>query len=645
MKAFFSTIYYKSFFAGLLLAGLASTLPQTDLTAAYDVKQFGAIGDGITMDTKSIQAAIDKAHDDGGGIVEIPAGTYKIGTLILRDNVNLHLQPGSIVQGSPDYRDYLEIVQKFESRTNGLYAKYFMIFAEGARNISITGTGVIHGNGAENFRETRPQNLRPFMIRLVDCSNITIRDVYLLESANWTLHLLGCRDVNVEGIVIENTGEGNRDGIDIDACRRVTVSNSRFSTTDDAIVMKSSCDVLCQDIAITNCQVRSEASAIKTGTESNGGFKNITISNCVIRDIPVHAGIELMTVDGGIMQNILLENLTMENVATPVFIRLGQRARPYKRGQYVGKIDDVKDIQLNNISVLNAILPSSIMGLHHKKIRNVSISNYTVRYSETQSAIPYNRVPFEEFSYPAANVFKYLPAYGLYCRNAEELHLSNIAMYSLENEVRPALTFDRVNDLELISVRAEVKQPSRSMIHFRNCRGVLATYCSATGESSSLFELEKDNCVDFRYDGNLIKQGQQETSEVQAPGKDPSFYDFQTDIKYSVDQGMEVNGMPAHDLNAGPLDVPLEITGRGSLQLCLLTLNDSAKPGKLVIEYEGIRQEFLVDWHEWGWAPVTLLREFDPGRKVVFRISAGTPGSRLQISRACLRHQDIGFTD
>src|SRR5512135_355951 len=303
-----------------------------------------------------------------------------------------------------------------------------MLFAEEATDISITGPGTIHGNGLQHFQTGDPQNMRPFMIRFVDCQNVTLRDVHLLESANWTLHLLGCRDVTIDGIVIENGVNANRDGLDIDCCQRVTVSNSRFSTGDDAIVMKATNDVLCQDITITNCLIRTRASAIKTGTESNGGLKNITVSNCVIRDIPRHAGIELMTVDGGTLQNVLIENIAMDSVATPIFLRVGIRARPYKIGQYVSKIEDVKGISLRNISVTNAMLPSSIMGLHDRPIKNVTVSGYSVRYAQAQKAVAYNEVPFEEFSYPAARIFKNLPAFGLYCRNVEQLHLEDITV-------------------------------------------------------------------------------------------------------------------------------------------------------------------------------------------------------------------------
>ena len=611
--------------------------------AQYNVKTFGAKGDGTTLDTRSIQQAIDKADQDKGGIVNIPTGTYLVGTLILKDNIELHLEPGATLLGSPNYKDYTEVKQKFESRTRDLYAKYFMLFAEGAKNISITGSGTIYGNGLKHFQETRPQNLRPYMIRLVNCDYVTIRDVHLLESANWTLHILGCRDVNISGVDIETNGEGNRDGLDIDACQRVTVSNSRFSTTDDAIVMKATTDILCQDIAITNCMLRTKASAIKTGTESNGGFKNITVSNCVIKDIPVHAGIELMTVDGGMMQNILLENITMENVATPFFIRLGIRARPYKTGQYVSRVDEVKDIYLNNISVINAKLPSSIIGLHSKKIRNITICNYTVSYSETQDAIAYNKVPFEEFDYPAAMMFSKLPAYGLYCRSVEYLHLQNINMYSAESEKRPALTFDRVRDLELFSVKADVKDQTVPMVHFRNTNNVLAGYCRSLETNNILFEAE-DTSDNFNLSNNTLQPGQKELVKVESLPDEQIFEDFKTEIKYSVDKGEKISGLYVHDLRNQPLKVSMN-TKQGALQLCLLILNDSPKPEKVILRYDGMTQEFLISWGEWGWAPISLLKEYDKNQKVEFEIMSSDPNSHLKITKVYLRYQDIEKTD
>ncbi len=631
----------------LLLIGacILFILQSRSSAAQYNVKDFGAFGNGSATDTRSIQKAIDKAFENGGGTVEIPAGNYRTGTLILKDNVNLHLEPGSVLTGSSDVKDYAEVDQKFDSRTKDLYAKYFIIFSEGAHHISITGEGTIYGQGEKYFTTSRPQNVRPFMIRLVNCRNVSIRDVTLLEAANWTLHLLGCTDVNVDGIEITNSGEGNRDGIDIDACQRVTVANSRFRTTDDAIVLKATCDTICQDITITNCVIRSNASGIKTGTESNGGFRNITVSNCVIRDIPVHTGIELITVDGGMLQNVLLDNIAMDNVATPVFIRIGLRCRPYKDGQYVNHIGEVRDIILNNISVTNAKLPSSIMGLNSIPVKNITVENYTVRNSRVQESLAYNEVPFEEFSYPMARVFKDVPASGLYCRNAEGLHLENVNIFPAPDENRAALAFDRINGLELISVKAAGTDPSVPLAHLRNSNHIYTHFCRAAGQGQSLFELEEGTCENIHIDGNFIDEGQKEVSKVVAMTDESLFEDFKTEIKYSVENASEYKGLQAFDLVRGPLEFPLSMTKRGSLQLCLLILNDSSVPEKVKITYEGITQEFTINWNEWGWAPLTLLKQYDTDRKVGFKIEPANPDSHLKVSKVYLRYQDIGFTD
>jgi hypothetical protein len=408
--------------------------------------------------------------------------------------------------------------------------------------------------------------------------------------------------------------------------------------------MKATTDSLCQDIAITNCQLRSKGSAIKIGTESNGGFKNINVSNCVIRDVPMHAGIELMTVDGGMIQNVLLENITMEDVATPFFIRLGIRARAFKIGQYVSRIDDVRDISLNNISVNNARLPSSIIGLHSKKIKNITISNYTVRYAATQEASAYNKVEFHEFDYPAANMFSKLPAYGIYCRSVESLHLQNVNIYSAEMEKRPALTFDRVNNLELFSVKAEVKNQATPTMRFRNTKDVVASFCRSLDSNKALFEVEENTSPNFNLYSNILQAGQKETVKVKALPDDQIFEDFKTAIKYSVDKGEKVNGLYAYTLEGNPLKISMNVE-KGTLQLCLLVLNDSPKPEKIQLKYDGITQEFLINWTEWGWAPISLLNEYGKNQKVEFEIMAAEPNTHLKITKVYLRYDNIGFTD
>jgi hypothetical protein len=284
------------------------------------------------------------------------------------------------------------------------------------------------------------------------------------------------------------------------------------------------------------------------------------------------------------------------------------------------------------------------MGLHNRKIKNITINNYSVRNSETQNAVAYNEVPFEEFSYPMAIMFKNLPAYGLYCRNVEELHLLNIIMYSAENEARPAITFDRVNNLELFSVKAEVKSKTIPMVHFRNSSNITAGFCRSIGITDVLFEAE--NTVDnLNLYNNILQTGQRETAIVKPLADVQLFDDFKTELKYSVEKGKVINGLTAQSLNNNPLRFNIEMNVRGSVQMCLLILNDSKKPERVIVKYQGITQEFFVNWNEWGWAPITLLKEFPADEKVDFEISAPDQNSHLKISKVYFRYQDIGYTD
>lgn len=615
------------------------------VSAQYDAKKFGASGNGITLDTRFIQDAVDSASANGGGIVYFPSGVYKIGTIVLRSNIALKLSPGAVIIGSDNVNDYTAVHQKYESRTRNLYAKYCMFFAEEETNISITGSGKIDGNGLKHFQNERPQNARPFMIRLVNCSRIVLKDVHLVESANWSLHLLACSNVNIDGLSVITTAEGNRDGIDIDACRNVSIENCYVSTTDDAIVMKSTSDEVCSDITITNCVLRSKGSAIKTGTESNGGFKNITISNCAIREIPVHAGIELMTVDGGILQNILIQNISMENVATPFFIRIGARARPYKSGQYVQRIEKASNISLSNIMVTNAKLPSSIIGLANRKLANISVSGYTVGYVESQRGAAYNKVPSLEFDYPAANMFSNLPAFGIYCRDVSGLVLENIKLTpSGKEERRPAFVFDRIENLQLKTAETGFKNGKVPVAYFRNVKDAVVSFCGAVNGKGSLFAVEEYSKEKMQFVANTLRKGQTLVANVEALTEPENLdrYDVRDVVSKTMTGGN--SGLQPYKLENGAVTIPV-VMKKGGAQLCLLVLNEKTGSNKIRISYDHIVQEFEVDWQQWGWAPVSLLREFSENEKVTFKVEAAEKGSSIRLGKYFMRSQDNGYTD
>jgi hypothetical protein len=244
-----------------------------------------------------------------------------------------------------------------------------------------------------------------------------------------------------------------------------------------------------------------------------------------------------------------------------------------------------------------------------------------------------------------ARMFPKLPVYALYCRNVEGLHLQNIAMYSTEAEKRPPMAFDRVNTAELVSIKGEVRKPGTPLVHFRNSNDIVVSSSRSLGMTNVLFEVEENTVRNLRVWGNFLQGDQKEIVQVAALPDGPPMEHFETDIKYSVEQGEKIQGFAAHDLRTKPLAVDLEITKRGPLQLCLLILNGSAKPEKVVLKYEGMTQEYTVSWGEWGWAPISLLKEYDNNTRVRFEVSAVDKNAIVKVAKMYVRYQNIKKTD
>ena len=331
---------YIFLFAGLLLAQMSY--------AALDVRHFGAKGDGTTLDTRAIQSAIDSAAVCGGEIVVLPPGRYLSGTLILKNNVALHIEKGAILLGSTSLDDYPQYVSHYVSHINR-YSSRSLIFAEGVENISISGEGTIDGQGSlENYPATETETLmgitrRPYLIRVISCKGVKLSDIHLRNSPAWTQHYLDCENVFIDGIDVYNHGNYNNDGIDIDNCRQVRIVNSHFNTDDDAICFKTTnATGRCENVVVANCVIAANCNAMKWGSETNGGFRNFTITNCTFRraeeptiyDRPHRTlgGLAIETVDGALLENFNISNISMYGVMTPIFIRLADRGRNYYDG-------------------------------------------------------------------------------------------------------------------------------------------------------------------------------------------------------------------------------------------------------------------------------------------------------------------------
>lgn len=469
----------------LLATLIISFLPS--FAGSVNILDHGANGDGEFLNTKAIQSAIDQCHEQGGGTVYVPAGRFRTGTIILKSHVSLYLEAGAIILGSTELKDYPEIYPEFRSYTDVNYVDKSLIYAEKAKNISICGRGTIDGQGEETVfdlpgRENYKQ--RPYIIRMVECRDVHISGISLVNSAMWVQHYLACEGLVIEGISVNSLVNHNNDGIDIDCCRRVRISNCDINSGDDAIVLKATAPKDCEQISISNCILRSRCNAIKLGTESVGGFKDILVSNCVIYDTRL-AAIALEMVDGGTADRIQINNISANAAGGAIFIRLGNRGRHHlAQGSGGGKkyyfqenekLDKVGMGMMKNITISNFIYTGadtvgcSITGIPGFEVQNITLRDIHISFTGEGAGKPViNEVPENISDYPEYKMFGKLPAYGIYARHVRNISLFNVRLDYETEDYRPALVFDDVKGLVLSDLNLEKPSGTRPVVDFRN---------------------------------------------------------------------------------------------------------------------------------------------------------------------------------
>lgn len=299
----------------------------------YNVFDYGAKGDGKTNDGPAIQKAIDDCHGNGGGMVVLPGGhEYYSGSIILKSNVEFHLQNGARLRGLDIIKDYGSFEELANLNTdlnvptyvNCDYAgkpKQYFIYAKDATNVAITGFGIIDGNEEIFYGDREPGYIsgsyypRIPLLYLENVTHLTIKDVTLTRSAFWTVHMIGCNDVLIDGIrILNNMTLANCDGIDPDHCKNVRISNCHIECADDCIVFKNTGAYKaygsCENILVSNCTLMSSSASIKFGTESECDFKNIFVNNCTIKG---NRGISLQLRDCGNIENVSFTNISIES--------------------------------------------------------------------------------------------------------------------------------------------------------------------------------------------------------------------------------------------------------------------------------------------------------------------------------------------
>ncbi|HEY0462065.1 MAG TPA: glycoside hydrolase family 28 protein [Pyrinomonadaceae bacterium] len=488
----------------------------------YNVRNFGARGDGKTLDTGAINRALETAANAGGGTVFFPAGIYLSFSIRLKSNITLYLDNGATILAADPAKDGGKY-DVFEPNPFDMYQDFghshwqnSLMWGIGIENFAIVGQGKIDGKGLSRrspgpqrprtegetptsmknnvspLGETSPlkemEGLGTKAIALKLSRNITLKDFTIFQGGHFAVLATGVDNLTIDNLKVDT----NRDGFDIDACRNVRISNSYVNTpNDDAIVLKSSYALgfnrATENVTITNSQVSGfdlgtmldgtfkttqefapdkdrVTGRLKLGTESNGGFKNITISNINF----VHCrGLALETVDGGNIEDISISNITMRDITTaPIFIRLGRRQRA-PEGTPVAKI---KRIIIDNVVVSDARheFASIIAGLAESPIEDVRLSNIRIHYKGGGTTEDAARIPPEnEKNYPEPSMFGVLPAYGFFIRHARGLTFDNVAVSFENTDARPAFLLDDVTGVEFFRTNAQLA-PGAKMFILKN---------------------------------------------------------------------------------------------------------------------------------------------------------------------------------
>lgn len=444
----------------------------------YNIVDFGAKGDSAKINTDAIQKAINLCSEQGGGKVLIPPGKYLTGSVFMKSNVELHVSKGATLLGSADSTHYPHRITDMESfAPDGKTRQQFfgLIMAENADNIAITGLGTIDGNGAysDHFRSYpltedgsewhKPE--RPRLLFFYNSKNIKINDIKAMNPNNWTMHLKRCDLVDIRGIEIYAHANANNDGLNIDECQDITISNVFIDADDDGLVFKSLGTRDVKNVSVSNSVISSKITPIKTGTESGGGFQNITISNCIIRAsyeeesydpnrTTLHgAGIALEIVDGGTMDGVVISNIVIEDSYAPIFMRLGNRGRKY--GGEEPDPGKMRNIILDNIICKNVYndFGSTIAGFPGHYIENVTLSNIRIEARGGIVTDKLNPMPENEKDYPWMGMYGSelpYPAYGIFFRHVKNLTIYNMQTTFDQPDSRPALYLDHVKKGKII---------------------------------------------------------------------------------------------------------------------------------------------------------------------------------------------------
>jgi polygalacturonase len=475
-------------------------------TGHFNVRAFGATGDGVQKDTAAIARAIAACAQAGGGVVEFPAGRYLTGTIRLQSHIVLHVGPGATILGSPDVADYPIVPNPWgPDDWQGPTQMSALIYADGAENIGLTGLGTIDGQGLIWWKRlwftdqdskakrdvsgvdpadaayVKKHGGRPRLIRLVNCRHVRIADLTLRNSPRWTVHPLFCDHVTITGVTILNPeSSANTDGINPESCRFVHIANCHIDTGDDAITLKSGHNAVgrrkarpTENVTITNCTIRRAHGAITIGSEMSGDVRNVTVSNCVFTGTEKGLRIKSNRDRGGVVERIRIANIVMQDVVEAINL-----VTSYYSGDTPGEMVPVgegtprfRDIHLSDVIARGSRRAGQITGLREMPIQDVSLHNIRI----------------------SANT-------GFVLQDATGIRLTDV---QIDVKGGPALKGARVSQIELAGFRSAAAPKDATLLDFKDVTDLwirdarapagTATFLTVRGAASRGVELRQND--------------------------------------------------------------------------------------------------------------------------------------------------------
>lgn len=492
-------------------------------TRTYNIRDFGAKGDGKSLDTAAVQAAIDICNKEQGGTVLVPAGVFVIGTVELKSNVTLHIAAQGKLLGTTDGKQYhasdaipLDIGWTMNDGNVGL------LFAVNADNITIEGNGIIDGQGAQFRSDTKgvlppagiTGNHRPYHLLFYQCNNLTVRNISLINSAYHSVRVCLCSYVKMEGLFIRGKVIHNNDGFHFIGSSYVHVTNCDVQCQDDACALFGSCKF----VTVSDCSFSTRWSVFRFG---GGEAENITVSNCIIYET-YGCPIKMRCSPGSRFENISFSNLVMKDVTGPISIGLGtQKSSVNTTTDTPGIIRNisfsniqatvVKPVPLRDAEFASKYNPGEIFScitlnaMDDVFLENISFNNVHITFpgggTVEQAAV--RDVPKVAGEYYQIGI---PPAYGMYARNVRGLSLHNVRFAMASPDLRPALILDNVEDATVNGLSAQGQKSAESLLRFINTRDVLVSALRVLTPVTNLLQAEGKACANIKIEGGDLSR-------------------------------------------------------------------------------------------------------------------------------------------